>query len=142
TGSELILWDPEAQTTRVTLSGHTSWVTDAANSPDGRWGFSGSGDHTTRLWDLQTGREMRAFQLTGPDGQTEAVGAVAFGDDGRTFGAGGEGGDIHLWDWGQPRRDRQFAPRLELARQNLRSDPVHSPSLVAVAEWYARWGAL
>lgn len=36
------------------LEGHTNMVSALAASPDGRWLYSSSYDHTVRVWDLQT----------------------------------------------------------------------------------------
>ena len=36
-------------------------VTSVAFSPDGKWALSGSYDNTVRLWDCQTGQELRSF---------------------------------------------------------------------------------
>src|SRR5262249_2654357 len=50
-----------------TFSGHHHiWVEDVAALPDGRGAVSCGYDHTVRLWDLQTGREVRRFDHTGP----------------------------------------------------------------------------
>src|SRR5437870_3458604 len=35
------------------LDGHTNMITALAVTPDGRWLFSASYDHTIRVWDLQ-----------------------------------------------------------------------------------------
>ncbi len=36
-----------------TFAGHSSRVTSAAFSPDGKTALSGSGDNTLKLWDIQ-----------------------------------------------------------------------------------------
>jgi len=40
------------------LTGHSSYVLAVAFSPDGKLALSGSGDTTTRLWNVQTGKEV------------------------------------------------------------------------------------
>jgi len=47
-------------------------------SPDGRRILSGSNDRTVRLWDVETGKELRVFE-----GHTDHVVSVAFSPDGR-----------------------------------------------------------
>ena len=41
--------------------GHTDWVYSVTFSPDGRFAMSQSADTTTRLWDINTGREIAQF---------------------------------------------------------------------------------
>ena len=45
---------------RQIFSGHSDWVQDLAFSPDHRYLLTGSVDKTARLWDAQTGQELRA----------------------------------------------------------------------------------
>ena len=47
----------------VLQTGHAMGVDAMAFSPDGKWLASGSVDNTVRLWEVATGREVRA--LTG-----------------------------------------------------------------------------
>ena len=49
-----------------------------AFSPDGRHILSAANDHTVRLWDAATGKELRRFE-----GHTQYVFAVAFSPDGK-----------------------------------------------------------
>jgi hypothetical protein len=47
-----------------TLRGHTGWVLSVAYSPDGRSIASGSYDNTLKIWDAETGRELRDRKST------------------------------------------------------------------------------
>lgn len=67
----------------VKLTGHTLPIEALAYSPDGRLAVSGSRDETVRLWDLQSGKELRRFA-----GHTEQVVAVAFSPDGKLIASG------------------------------------------------------
>jgi WD40 repeat protein len=73
--------------------GHTSGVRSVAVSPDGRTLISGSDDHTLKLWDVASGREMRTFK-----GHDDYVRSVAFSPDGHTIASGGDDKTIKLWD--------------------------------------------
>jgi WD40 repeat protein len=44
-----------------TLTGHSNWVTSVAYSPDGKHIVSGSLDNTVKVWDSQTGKEVRVL---------------------------------------------------------------------------------
>ena len=64
-----------------------------ALSPDGKRALSGGGDQTMRLWNLETGEEMRTFM-----GHTKTVWDVAFSPDGKTALSGCSDGKSRLWD--------------------------------------------
>ena len=47
-----------------TLTGHSNEVNSVAYSPDGKYILSGSDDHTVKIWDAATGKEVRHRVLT------------------------------------------------------------------------------
>ena len=59
----------------------------------GRQALSGSGDETVRLWDVETGKELRRF--IGHSGQ---VFSVAFSPDGKRALSGSNDDTVRLWD--------------------------------------------
>jgi WD40 repeat protein len=75
-------------------------VTCVAFAPDGRRLLSGSDDETLRLWDAESGQEVRAF--TGHQGR---VTSVAFAPDGRRLLSGG---DDERCASGMPSQGRQI----------------------------------
>jgi WD40 repeat protein len=73
--------------------GHSGSVYSIAIAPDGKTALSGSWDHTLRLWDLASGREIKKFE-----GHSGFVSSVAFAPDGKTALSGSWDGTVRLWD--------------------------------------------
>jgi len=57
-GKTIKLWDIATGRNILTFQGHSSDVSSVAFSPDGKLALSGGNDSTTRLWNLQTGKEV------------------------------------------------------------------------------------
>lgn len=87
-------------------TGHVGSVSAVAVSPNGRLALSGGDDHTLKLWEIATGREVRTFV-----GHTKSVCAVAFSPDGQRVLSGGGlyDGSIKLWDVTTGREIRTFS---------------------------------
>ncbi len=77
----------------ATFEGHTSNVNSVCFSPDGKYALSGSADHTLRLWEVGTGKELRRFE-----GHTLGVQSVCFSPDGRYALSGGQDNTLRLWE--------------------------------------------
>ena len=87
------LRDPSDEHEGLILRGHQDWIEYVAWSPDGRWALSGSGDQTVRVWDTETGRELRTLE-----GHTGAVYGVAWSPDGRRALSGSYDRTVRVWN--------------------------------------------
>ncbi len=77
----------------VVQMGHSGNVNSVAFSPDGKYALSGSLDKTLKLWDVNTGKEIRTFQ-----GHSDIVFSVAFSPDGKYALSGSGDGTLKLWE--------------------------------------------
>ncbi len=84
---------------RLLLRGHKGGILYAAYSPDGTKIVTASDDHTARVWDAQTGK-----QLTPPLQHGESVLTANFSPDGKRVVTGSADETARIWDvaTGQP----------------------------------------
>jgi WD40 repeat protein len=75
------------------LHGHSSAVKGVALSADGRLAVSASNDMTLKLWDLETGQELRTLQ-----GHSGRVNGVALSKDGRLAVSASDDDTLKVWD--------------------------------------------
>jgi WD40 repeat protein/serine/threonine protein kinase len=99
TDDTLRVWDLDPARDGV-LRGHESYVYDAAFNGDGSIVASAAWDHTARLWDARTGR-----QLGGPLVHEYPIAtSLAFSPDGRRLAVVTRDDRIHVWDVAGRRR--------------------------------------
>jgi WD40 repeat protein len=95
--SRVQVWDMQSQENVAVLKGHQKQVWSIAFAPESNADratlFSGSQDGTVRVWNVNPPRERSVF--TWP---LDAVRTVAAAPDGMTAAAGGDKGDIIVWD--------------------------------------------
>ena len=68
-------------------------VTALAWSPDGKGVLTGAEDHLLRLWDPETGAEVRRFK-----GHSGWITSVAFSPDGKRIASGSWDRTLRIWD--------------------------------------------
>jgi len=83
--------------------GHADGASAVAFSPDGKYILTGSPDHTARLWETSSGKEIRRFE-----GHTAEVHSVAFSPDGKLILTGSYDRTARLWDAASGAEIRQF----------------------------------
>jgi WD40 repeat protein len=84
-------------------TGHSVSIKAIAFSPDGKYGLSGSLDHTMKLWDIESGREIRTFT-----GHTDGISSLAFSPDGKYAVSGSTDKTLKLWDITTGQQIRMF----------------------------------
>jgi len=102
----LRLWDIQTGQETRCFQGHTVSIRPTTSrffvgdivmsvciSPDGRYALSGSQDGTLRLWDIQSGKEIRSF-----GGHSDIVYSVCFSTHGQQALSGLRNGTLKLWD--------------------------------------------
>jgi WD40 repeat protein len=120
------VWDLTAVGTLPTWSRHERWVRAIAISSDGAWAASVSLDPMLRIWDLNTGLQVDAVDIS--KGSGGSIGAVAITGPGRHVLTGDRGHQI---------RD------LDLATHRLRSWQSESGCVNALAvARNGRWAAV
>ncbi len=111
------LWDLQDGHLIREFKGHDEWVFSLAFSPDGRTAYSTSGgpdiwrdgkDSAVRVWDVETGRELRRLE-----GHKGRVLSVDVSPDGRQVLTGGDTSVI-LWDASNGKIIRRFVGHTSL----------------------------
>jgi WD40 repeat protein len=77
----------------LNLVGHNAAVWHVCFCPDGKRLASGSYDGTVKVWDANSGLNLRTLK-----GHTSGVTGIAFSPEGRRLAGGSEDGTVRLWD--------------------------------------------
>lgn len=75
------------------FAGHTDFINWVTFSPDGKYILTASNDQTARLWEVETGQEVRRFS-----GHEREVEHVAFSPDGRYVLTTSQDNTARLWE--------------------------------------------
>lgn len=97
---------PRHSNSVATLTGHSSWVTGLACSPDGEFLLSASHDGTARLWRLSDYSHNQV--LNDPN---RSLWNAAFSPDGSLVISGGDESVVYLWHTHAGRLVATFPPR-------------------------------
>jgi len=90
---EVRIWDAKTRKPIRGLGGQTNWVICLACSPDGKLIASGGFDHTIRISEAATGKELKVLDLS-----KMIPRSVRFSRDGETLVAGYGKGTATLWE--------------------------------------------
>ncbi len=77
----------------VVQTGHSSRVNCIALAPDGRWLASGGADSVVKIWDIESGLELRALS-----GHAGWIKSLAISDNGEWIASGSNDRTIRIWN--------------------------------------------
>lgn len=106
------LWDASKGQLKHTLVPGQSW--SLGFSTDSKTLVGGS--TTLYSWDVKTGDELTEYK-----GHSRNVEDIAFSPDGKTFASGDTGGNIILWNYGQPNNEKDDSDKKLTLPNVLRS---------------------
>jgi WD40 repeat protein len=101
-----LFWQRCSSGDLVTLRGHKGSVAWADYAPGGRTLATSGFDHTIRLWDVLTHRQLAVW-----DAHKNWVTCVAFSPDGQTLASSGDDGQVVLWSVARREMVRSFQCR-------------------------------
>ena len=81
---------------RQKAASHSHWVKSVSFSPDGKQIVSGSYDGSVRVWDAETGDEVRIARMKHP--RLGPVFFATFSPDGKHIASGGVDPVVRIWD--------------------------------------------
>ncbi len=88
----------------IVQTGHTGFVDSVVFSPDGKLVASASWDKTIKLWNVETGKEIKSLI-----GHTSLVGSIAFSPDGKNLASESLDNSIKLWNVETGKEVKSFA---------------------------------
>jgi len=97
-GNIAVVWDAETGDKILQLQGHTDRIWSAVFSPCGEKILTGCDDHTARIWDSKTGKELAVLKaVSNAGGVYVGVFYASFFPDGNKI-ATAHNSIVHIWD--------------------------------------------
>lgn len=93
----------------VVQLGHSTFIDSVAFSADGKYVLTGSHDKTARLWEAETGKEVRQFV-----GHSDGLSSVAFSADGKYVLTGSSDKTARLWETATGKEVRRFVTHSDI----------------------------
>ena len=87
---------------------------------------------TVRLWDVQSGEEIRSLSW-----KKDCPQAIAFSPDGKFVLIGNSEGVLRCWDFARPEQYRNYARLIDEAQSRLTKDNSDAGALKVLGEYYA-----
>jgi len=97
----------------TSFDGHKTNVTSVGFQKDGKWMFTGSEDHTIKIWDIRAPGCQRNFECPGP------VNTVALHPNQVELVSGDQNGNIRVWDLTANACSRELVPDGETAIRSI-----------------------
>ena len=91
------IWEIAKRRVKRVFEGHTQEIYSLDFSKNGKLIVSGSGDRTTRIWDMDTGMQ-KVLEINEPEGVDAGVTSVAISPDGRLVAAGSLDTVVRIWE--------------------------------------------
>ncbi len=98
---KLIWWNPEDHKPVRKVDAHDRWIRQLAVSPNGKTLASVGDDMVCKLWEAESGKEIRSFtdhkEMT-PNNYPSMLYAVSFSPNGHLLATGDKVGHVAVWD--------------------------------------------